>query len=85
MATKTNRELSESDRARIGEARDVLKSYGQYVDVAEMSDVAFEKRVCRMKALDIAVNTTGPTVSTDVIDRAKMIERYIWEGERGSV
>lgn len=85
MPTKTSRELTESDRARIGEARDILKEYGQYVDVAEMSDVAYEKRVCRMKALDVAVNTTGPTVSTDVIDRAKMIEQYIWEGDRGSV
>ena len=47
--------LSPQERAAIGEARDLLKRYGLYVDVASMSDVAFEQRNCRMKSLDLAV------------------------------
>lgn len=81
MASKASRqELTEDDRRRIGEAREVLQSYGQYVDVAEMSDVAYEKRQVRMKALEVALQTRGPTTSTDALDRARMIEDYIWKG-----
>jgi len=85
MATRSTKaspqELDEADRLRIGHAREVLQEYGLYVDVAEMSDVAYEKRVCRMKALDIAVQTRGPGMGSDVLDRAQTIEHYIWEGK----
>lgn len=88
MATKSVKrppaELDEGDRLRIGHAREVLQEYGLYVDVAEMSDVAYEQRICRMKALDIAVQTVGPTTNSDVLSRASRIEDYIWKGETGA-
>jgi hypothetical protein len=90
MTTKSSkqppRELDDIDRTRIGAARDVLKEYGQYVDVAEMSDVAYEKRVCRMKALDTVVGVAQyAPPHTKWVELAKIFEQYIWEGDSGAV
>lgn len=75
--------LTEADRLRIAEAREILQSYGQYVDVAEMSDVAYEKRVVRMKALDTVAALASDVAGTQLqwIRLAKAFEDYIWEGE----
>lgn len=89
MASKPTKispeQWTEQDRNRIGHAREVLQSYGQYTDVAEMSDVAYEKRNCRMKALDLTVATVCG-IKPDQIDAQKIIDianelyDYIWEG-----
>lgn len=84
-STKTSpQELTEADRLRIAEAREILQSYGQYVDVAEMSDVAYEQRACRMKALDAVcalADHMPPRAQWTAL--AAVLERYIWTGEVG--
>lgn len=73
---------TELDRAKIGEAREVLQSYGLYTDVAEMSDLAYEKRVVRMKALDtVAALALHVASGTKWVELARLFEDYIWEGK----
>lgn len=73
--------LSEQERAAIGEARDLLKKYGQYVDVADMSDVAYERRQVRMKSMDlVAALAKYVPPNTQWVALAKIFENYIWEG-----
>lgn len=91
MATKSVKrppaELDEGDRLRIGHAREVLQEYGLYVDVAEMSDVAYEQRNCRMKAADLAVGYARTcTNATDekIIAAAAKFYNFIWKGETGA-
>lgn len=89
MPAKPRPVLNETDRLRIGNAREVLQEYGLYVDVADMSDVAYERRNTRMKALDVwasVVDTVKPDKVgvEDLLACAAEIENYIWEG-RNSV
>ena len=73
--------LSEQERIAIGTARDLLKKYGQYVDVAEMSDVAYEQRNCRMKALDLATQRDFGRNSDQSVKIAQKFYEYLWEGK----
>lgn len=78
-------DLTEEDRRRIAEAREVLQEYGLYVDVADMSDVAYERRNTRHHALELAVAyaRTCANVTDDLMVKcAAKFERYIWEGEQ---
>lgn len=86
MAAKSTKnqpgELDDGDRLRIGHARGVLQGYGLYVDVADMSDVAYERRNCRMKALDtVAAIAQYVPPRTNWVDLASIFESYIWEGK----
>ena len=91
MATRSNktppRELDEGDRLRISHARAVLQEYGLYVDVAELSDVAYEQRNCRMKSLDLAVSLVNAARAADVklqgtpTSIASDYYAYLWEGK----
>jgi len=88
VATKSTKrspqELDEGDRLRIGHAREVLQGYGLYVDVSEMSDVAYEQRNCRMKALDLAVAAKPPDMeepSKQTVRCAQDFYDFIWEGK----
>jgi hypothetical protein len=84
MAGKPRPVLTEDDRLLIGKARETLQTYGLYVDVADMSDVGYEKRICRMKAMDLAVDYARTcTNATDekVIKAAGKFYDYIWEGK----
>jgi hypothetical protein len=77
--------LEEADRLRIGHAREVLQEYGLYVDVAEMSDVAYEQRNCRMKALDLAVARRNalsrPHPDSSTVGLAQEFYEFIWAGK----
>lgn len=79
------RELTELDRAKIAEARGVLKGYG-LDDHPEsnypMDDVSYEQRNCRMKALDTAVALLPWMDEGDgILSSAAAIYDYIWEGQ----
>lgn len=77
-------ELTEADRVRIGEAREVLQHYGQYVDVAEMSDVAFEQRNVRTKSLDQAIAFAPQNNTAELVLVAESFYNYVWKGETGA-
>lgn len=90
MATKSTknppRELTEADRLRIAEAREVLEFYGldpHPESVNSMDDVSYEQRNCRMKAMDLAVAaaSSGAVNFASVQALADVFYDYIWKGE----
>ena len=78
--------LTEADRLRIAEAREILASYREPVqEVEPLSELGYEQRMARTRALELMVQAVPasqmPLTYADLLKAADHFYKFIWEGD----
>jgi len=76
--------LTEDERLRLGEAREVVRELAEREPPPEeLSELGYEQRMARGRALELAVTAaaSGNVQLGSVVDTADLFYRFIWKGE----